>query len=273
MRRRIYIVILSFVAVVIGVVIFSMFWREKNNKTETLIKDIFENHTSGEAAERGENASQFLYGYASWLDEVEKSPALEGYMSVSYGIKSENIGEFMEKLEVYEKDIKVVYEVYEIKGISSEFAVAVKPEGISQYIEFANWEYEPSDLKGFIKDTGLSNTYNTFMELTLKDKNKENKLKYYSDDVSKNKEFNEILFGKNYNYLGRTGDYHDSENVIFRCKVSSLTDDEFVISFLNDGSTMVIMDRNTCNSYKFEYSTERLSKVINYVADNYENIL
>ncbi len=137
------------------------------------------------------------------------SPKEEGFFSSGdwlctyYSVDEEYIGKYI-GICTDEYDGKE-YEIYEIKDVSSEYAVAYKDTDEDCYFGLTNFFYQPESLQDYIKDLNITNPY---VEIsfeyteTSKNDNKEKimKITFMAEDDYL---FNE--FFKNRKYVGKIG--------------------------------------------------------------------
>lgn len=107
------------------------------------------------------------------------------------------------------------YEVYEIRDVSSEYAVAYKDTDLGCYMGVINQWYQPESLQAYIEDLNITNSdVEIILGYTEKSKNNdEKKLMWVTFTAEDNYLFDE--FFRDREYVGKIGrGMHSGENII-----------------------------------------------------------
>ena len=137
------------------------------------------------------------------------SPKEEGFFSsgdwlcTHYSVDMEYIDKYIETCtdEYTDKE----YEIYEIKDVSSEYAVAYKDTDLDCYMGVINLWYQPESLQDYIEDLNITNSdVEIILGYTEKSKNNdEEKLMWVTFTAEDDYLFNE--FFKDRKYIGKIG--------------------------------------------------------------------
>lgn len=262
---------ISLVAILISICI--IFFIKKlgdtaiNNETE-IDRKIAELCNASEYKKYGSTIFDVLNpnNYYPEYDEFLSSED-EKWSCTRNSICKENIGERIGTITSSRS--KKDYEVYEIKNISSKYAIAFYEMVLECYMTLICTEYYPSNLQEYISDTNLTNSD---VEIYM----------YYSETQALDKESakcGRVLFSDEDKYLWndffRENRYigfseRNDEYIAMSIYIYQKTlDDYFEVRLQQDG-TIHIYQLNTFFPYVFEGKTDDLIQFIDYVAQHYE---
>lgn len=202
------------------------------------------------------------------------SPKEEGFfasgdwMCTYYSVDKEYIGKYIETC-ADEYDNKE-YEIYEIKDVSSEYAVAYKDATVDYYFGLINFFYLPESLQDYIKDLNITNSY-VEIDLgyigTLKNDD-EKKMTRVTFAVEDDYLFNE--FFKDRKYVGKIGRGMYSSEKITVMSIYLYQKELKLKIRLDVGLNGSISTDGMEISSLFSGNADATLKLLDYIAEHYE---
>ncbi len=177
------------------------------------------------------------------------------------------LGEIMlEGYDTYEdKTHKIQANVYEIKGINTECATAIKFEGDSEYYVYVNSWYRPADLAQLIEDLNLTENVqfgNVHYNYTVDDK----RYNIEFDDIDDKLVWNMLLIDTTLPNVHKDTDWHISTMSI-SVDIPVLGYENISLAVTEDGYlTTNILDTGKC----FYIGEEKVQSFVDYVTENCE---
>ena len=167
--------------------------------------------------------------------------------------------------------IEKEYEVYEIKDVSSEYAVAYKDTDLDCYMGLINMQYQPESIQMYIDDLNITNS-DVEILIGYKENTKNNdeeKLMWVTFMAEDNYLFNE--FFKNREYVGRIrrGMYSSESITVMRIYLYQKALKYKIC--LNVGLYGSISTDSFCEiSSLFSGNTDATLELLEYMSENYE---
>ncbi len=268
-KKDIIVLILQALILLMIVIFIYNKLTEPSNEIDKVIVDVYKNNSFEEGEEK------FSFSYDLDISTGDEAMVLTlheiEYNEISFLIEyryveESNIEERLDRqLLLLNNNVEAEIEIYKIKGISEDVAIAVKGKDSEMYYFFYNMDYSPKDINEFIQDFGIID---------------ESKVLYVGFNVyNKDRYISYLDISTEYiikNVLGKAGDkigvYRRSElqtGLIILLEISSI-EERFVISVLENGDLYFISSLENFVFAGGDNAVSRAVNLVNYISENYE---